>query len=97
MATERPTSAPTGTTPTRTKKARDRKETAKIAAAVVLGGLVAAFAVLNLDKVKVDWIFGSFQTPLIYVIAVSVIAGIALDELYLATRRRRKGKRTPKA
>jgi uncharacterized integral membrane protein len=95
MASERPTSAAPGTTPSGKTKARDRKELGKLLAALVLGGLLATFAVLNLDKVKVDWIFGSFRTPLILVIAVSVVAGMVLDRLIATTRRRRK--RTPKA
>ena len=34
-----------------------------------VGALVALFAVLNLDEVEVNWIIGTFDTPLIVVIA----------------------------
>ena len=54
-----------------------------------MSALVALFAVLNLDEVEVNWIIGTFNTPLIVVIAVSVLLGAALG--YLAARRRTGG------
>ena len=55
----------------------------------VLGliGLGGVFAVLNLDEVEVNWILGTWDTPLIIVIAISTLFGAALG--YLAARRRR--------
>jgi uncharacterized integral membrane protein len=44
------------------------------------------FAVLNLDEVEVNWIVGTFDTPLIVVIAVSILVGAALG--YVAAHRR---------
>ena len=52
-----------------------------------LAGLGGVFAVLNLDEVEVNWILGTWETPLIIVIAISMVIGAALG--YLATRRRR--------
>lgn len=60
---------------------RGRRERARLIGALVLGGLGAAFALLNLDEVEVNWIVGSFSTPLIIVVAVSVLVGAALGLL----------------
>ena len=51
-----------------------------------VSALAALFAVLNLDEVEVNWIVGTFDTPLIVVIAVSILLGAALG--YVAARRR---------
>ncbi len=42
---------------------------------VVLAVLITLFAVFNLKKVKVDWIFGSGHAPLIVVIVISLLVG----------------------
>jgi len=58
---------------------------------LVLGALVALailFAVLNLDDVKVDLIFGSSEIPLIFVIVGCLAAGAAIDRLLLRWRHR---------
>ena len=55
-------------------------------AVVVLAGLGIAFAVANLDEVKVNWVLGTWQTPLIVVIALSMVIGAGLG--FLAARRR---------
>jgi uncharacterized integral membrane protein len=55
-------------------------------AALGLGGVGVAFAVLNLDEVEVNWLLGTWQTPLIVVIALSMVIGAGLG--YLAARRR---------
>ena len=60
-------------------------ETRQIAA-LVLAGLGIAFAALNLDDVGVNWILGTWQTPLIVVIALSMLVGAALG--FLVSRRR---------
>jgi uncharacterized integral membrane protein len=74
------------------KKRRRPREQARLVAGVVLGALAAAFAVLNLDKVQVNWILGTFQTPLIIVIAVSLLVGVLLDRFFEASRRRQRRK-----
>jgi uncharacterized integral membrane protein len=71
------------------KPARGRREQARTVAAVGLGGLGAVFAVLNVDEVEVNWILGTWSTPLIIVIALSVVLGAGLG--YLVGRRRGAG------
>jgi uncharacterized integral membrane protein len=65
---------------------RSRKERARLVATASVSAVLALFAVLNLDQVQVNWIVGKFDTPLIVVVAVSVLIGAALG--YLASRRR---------
>ncbi len=59
--------------------------------AAVLGGLIVAFALLNLNRVEVDWILGTWSTPLIVVILVSLFVGLVLG-FTLARRGRRSGR-----
>jgi uncharacterized integral membrane protein len=65
---------------------RSRKDRARLVAVAGVSALAALFAVLNLDEVEVNWIVGTFDTPLIIVIAVSILLGAALG--YVAARRR---------
>ena len=55
-------------------------------AALVLAGVGIAFAVANFDEVKVNWVLGNWRTPLIVVIALSMLIGAALG--FLVSRRR---------
>ena len=55
-------------------------------AAVGLAGLGVVFAAANLDEVKVNWILGTWHTPLIVVIALSMVVGAGLG--FLVSRRR---------
>jgi uncharacterized integral membrane protein len=55
-------------------------------AVVGLAGLGGVFAVLNLDEVEVNWILGTWSTPMIVVIALSMLIGAALG--VLVSRRR---------
>jgi len=64
---------------------RSRREVARTSALVVLAVLVTLFAVLNTGKVKVDWILGSGEAPLIIVIVVSLLVGVILT--HFAERR----------
>jgi uncharacterized integral membrane protein len=68
---------------------RARREQMRTVAAFGLGGLGAVFAVLNLDEVDVNWILGTWSTPLIIVIALSIVLGAGLG--YLVGRRRGPG------
>jgi uncharacterized integral membrane protein len=70
-----------------------RRERARLIAGVGLGGLGVVFALINLSDVKVDWIVGSAHSPLILVIAVSVLIGVAIDRLAVI-RARKRGKST---
>jgi uncharacterized integral membrane protein len=64
---------------------RSRRELARTTGFVILTVLITLFAVLNLDSVEVDWIFGTGEVPLIVVILISVLVGIVLT--YLLERR----------
>ena len=55
-------------------------------ALVGLAGIGGVFAALNLDEVDVNWILGTWETPLIVVIALSMLVGAALG--VLVSRRR---------
>jgi uncharacterized integral membrane protein len=67
---------------------RSTSEMVRTGGLVALAVLLTLFAVLNVDSVKVDWIFGSGHVPLIIVIVISVLVGIVLT--YLAERLNRK-------
>lgn len=69
-----------GTTPS-------RRERARVVGLVVLAGLGVLFAVLNFDEVDVNWLLGTWSTPLIIVIAISFLLGTGVG--MLASRRRR--------
>jgi uncharacterized integral membrane protein len=60
---------------------RSRREQARLIAGLVLAGLATAFAVANLETVEINWIVGAWDTPLIVVIAVSILVGAALGFL----------------
>ena len=66
------------------------KENRRLVAGAILGAVAAAFALLNLDRVEVNWIVGSGRTPLIIVIAVSFALGAAAGSIFEAARRRGK-------
>ena len=67
------------------------RDNSRVLAAAILGGLGTVFAVVNLDKVQVDWVFGNWDTPLILVIVVCLLLGFALGTL--TARRRAAAKR----
>jgi uncharacterized integral membrane protein len=66
--------------------ANTRSARSRTIAAAVLGGLGVLFAALNVDEVEVNWLLGTWSTPLIVVIAVSMLIGGGLG--FLAARRR---------
>jgi uncharacterized integral membrane protein len=70
-----------------------RRERARLVAGLILAGLGLAFALVNLRNVKVDWIVGNAHSPLILVIAVSVLIGVGIDR----TSRARKRSKSPDA
>lgn len=67
---------------------RSRRELARTVGFVILTVLITLFAVLNVDSVEVNWIFGSGEAPLIVVILISLLVGIVLT--YLLERRAHK-------
>jgi uncharacterized integral membrane protein len=64
---------------------RSRREVARTIGFVTLAVLITLFAVLNVNSVAVNWIFGSGEAPLIVVILISLLVGIVLT--YLLERR----------
>ena len=66
------------------------RERPRLVAGLILGGLGLAFALVNLGNVNVDWIVGSAHSPLILVIAVSVLIGVGLDRVLVRRSRKRK-------
>jgi uncharacterized integral membrane protein len=84
-------SDPTERTPAKRPEDKpDRAGSTRTAAAAVLGGIAAVFAVINLDDVEVNWLVGSWQTPLIVVIGLSILLGAGLDRLLVRRARKRK-------
>ena len=69
-----------------------RRERARMIGLGVLGALLVAFAALNLDSVEVNWLLGTWSTPLIVVIVVAVLLGMAIDRI-LVRRSRSAAKR----
>ena len=71
------------------EQARSRRELARTGGLVLLAVLMTLFAVLNVKKVEVNWIFGTTSTPLIVVIVASLVVGILLTH-FAEMRNRRK-------
>jgi lipopolysaccharide assembly protein A len=66
----------------------DRTARSRPIAVLLLTGLGVVFALLNTDEVDVNWLLGTWSTPLIVVIAVSMLIGAGLG-LLVARRRAR--------
>lgn len=76
--------------PTQTpERRRSRRENARTAGLIALAVVTTLFAVLNLKDVEVNWIFGTFETPLIIVIVVSLLVGVLFTH-FAEVRHRRK-------
>jgi uncharacterized integral membrane protein len=69
----------------------DRKERNRRIAALVVGVLIVVFALINTNKVKVHWLVTTTATPLIIVIAVSFILGLAGGYLLRGRRGKASG------
>jgi uncharacterized integral membrane protein len=67
----------------------DRKQQVRIAGAGLGGALITVFAIANLDEVEVNWVFGTWSTPLILVVVLCFAAGMAVDRLLIRRRRSR--------
>ena len=65
---------------------RTSREETRLAVAVVLTGLVSAFAVLNLGKTKVNYVFGTGHPRLIFILIACIAIGVAIG--WIAGRRR---------
>ena len=84
MASTEPTAAPKAKPPAR------KGQNARVIGAAGLGAVVTLFAVLNLDNVDVNWLFGTASTPLIVVILLCVALGMAIDRALVRRGRRRQ-------
>ena len=67
---------------------RDRRETARVVAALILIALLVAFVIDNTRKVTVGFVVGDHQTRLIYVLIVTFLVGVIVDRLWQRVRRR---------
>ena len=85
--TQAPGSSAGKETPGRTPA--ERRQRARVISAGVIGALITAFALLNLDDVKVHWLIATGQTPLIVVIALAFVLGMIVDRLVIRARRKR--------
>jgi|HubBroStandDraft_6_1064221.scaffolds.fasta_scaffold02115_3 uncharacterized integral membrane protein len=74
--------------PSKPKPKRSNRELVRTGGLVVLAVLATLFAVLNLEKVEVNWIFGKGRAPLIVVIVLSVLVGVVFT--HFAERRSAK-------
>jgi uncharacterized integral membrane protein len=72
----------------------ERRQRARLISAAVLGAVVTAFALLNLDDVKVHWLIATGQTPLIVVIAFAFLLGVLVDRLVIRAKRKRVASRS---
>jgi uncharacterized integral membrane protein len=66
-----------------------RRERARLIAGLILAGVGLVFALVNLRNVKVDWVVGSAHSPLILVIAVSILIGAGIDRIAVSRARKR--------
>jgi uncharacterized integral membrane protein len=67
---------------------RSRRERARTSTLVALAIAVTLFAVLNVHEVKVHYLVGTGEAPLIIVILISLLIGIVLT--HFADRRARR-------
>jgi uncharacterized integral membrane protein len=57
---------------------RSGREESRLALTVVFAVLATAFAVLNLDQAKVNYVFGTGHPRLIFVIIACIALGVAI-------------------
>jgi uncharacterized integral membrane protein len=78
-------------TPQEKRPKRNAREETRLAVAVVLAGLGTAFALLNLNHAKVNYIFGTGHPRMLLVIVACLVIGGVIG--WIAGRRRagRKG------
>jgi uncharacterized integral membrane protein len=76
--------------PTSAVQKRQRKDIARIVAALIIVIVLVAFVVKNSEKVNVSFVFFSAHVRLIWVLLVTAILGALADRLLLWRRRRSK-------
>jgi uncharacterized integral membrane protein len=69
---------------------RRKSERVRAALPLIPAALAIAFAVVNLNQVKVDWIAGSGHAPLIIVIVISLLVGVVFTHLAERVGRKRR-------
>ena len=70
---------------------RRRRDRARTVLAVVAAAAATAFVLSNTQTVRIHWVFGTTNAPLIIALAVAILLGIALGALGA-----RRTRRTPK-
>jgi uncharacterized integral membrane protein len=70
-------------------KAVDHRQRGRLTAAAIIGAVVAAFAIVNLDNVKIHWIVTTGHVPLILIVALAFLLGMAVDRLLVVRAKRR--------
>jgi uncharacterized integral membrane protein len=69
--------------------ARKEENVTRLVIGIVILVVVAAFVIANIRTVKVGYVFGSYKTPLIFVLIVTFVLGALVDRL-LVIRGRNK-------
>ena len=69
---------------------RPRRERVQQVAGLVAVGLIVAFALLNTQEVKIDWIVTTTHTPLIVALVVAAVLGALVGSALAFVRRRRR-------
>jgi uncharacterized integral membrane protein len=63
-----------------------RNQTVRVLIVLIVAAALAALALDNMHDVNIDWVFGSTEAPMIFVIVGSVVGGMIIGALM----RRRK-------
>jgi uncharacterized integral membrane protein len=74
--------------PTSAAQKRQRKDIARIVAALIIVIVLVAFVVKNSEKVNVSFVFFSAHVRIIWVLLVTALLGALADRLLLWRRRR---------
>lgn len=69
---------------------RDRRSTARLIAAGLLGAVLAVFGALNSQTVRIHWIVTTTRVPMIVVILASGVVGALVVWLFSLRRRARR-------
>ena len=67
----------------------------RLAALILIGAYLVAFAVANDEQASVDFVFGAATTSLIWVILLSLLAGLVGGVLLSQLAARRHSRRSP--
>jgi uncharacterized integral membrane protein len=74
-------------------KTRETRDIVRLVLLVVGLVLLVAFIVGNSASVKVNFVFFSHSSSLIWVIIISVLLGVVIDRLVIALAKRRRSKK----